>query len=151
MARHRDPRDVIILEQDSPSVLKWLLLGAALGAGLALLLAPASGEETRHRLVRETRRLRQAAEDALGEVQERLDAAVADDEVEGGPLAAAGRQGEGGGEGPGDERGKKGDGAPAPRRQPGGVSAARAELERRLAAARARRRDPVLEDEEPVA
>ena len=39
--RGRDDREVIIVEQDRSSGIGLFVLGAALGAGLALLLAPA--------------------------------------------------------------------------------------------------------------
>jgi gas vesicle protein len=41
-----------------------VVLGAALGAGVALLLAPRSGRSTRRRLVRSGRRLKQRGRDA---------------------------------------------------------------------------------------
>jgi len=41
------------------------LVGAVVGAGIALLLAPATGEETRHKLGGAARRLRQTAGDTL--------------------------------------------------------------------------------------
>ena len=40
--------------------------GALVGAGLALLLAPQSGEETRDRLVRRARRLGTRADEGMG-------------------------------------------------------------------------------------
>jgi gas vesicle protein len=45
-----------------------LLLGLALGAGLALLLAPQSGEETRRAIARRARRATEAAQDFVGDV-----------------------------------------------------------------------------------
>ena len=45
--------EVYIVETDRGSGIGWFVLGAALGAGLALLFAPASGEETRRRIRRE--------------------------------------------------------------------------------------------------
>jgi gas vesicle protein len=47
------------------------LIGLAVGAGLALLFAPASGADTRRRLARGARRIRSAATDAAGDVVER--------------------------------------------------------------------------------
>ena len=44
------------------------LLGIALGAGVALLLAPRSGEETRRDIKRRARRVRRAAENVASEV-----------------------------------------------------------------------------------
>jgi gas vesicle protein len=45
-----------------------LLLGIALGAGVALLLAPQSGEETRREIARRARRAQEAAQDFVGDV-----------------------------------------------------------------------------------
>jgi gas vesicle protein len=45
-----------------------LLLGLAVGAGLALLLAPQSGEETRRAIARRARRASEAAQDFVGDV-----------------------------------------------------------------------------------
>lgn len=132
----RDEREVIVVEQGGGG-LKWLLLGAAVGAGLALLFAPKSGRETRRGLARGLQNLRDMADETIDELR--------------------GEQGD-------EEKNLRSmvDGAgaydesdaelePAPRKdRPSGISA-RDELERRLAAARARRRQPVPDDEEPVA
>jgi len=64
-------------DQRTDSLLAFLL-GAAVGAGVALLLAPASGEETRKKLTETARRVG-------GEVGDRI--ATAKDEL-GGRLAA---------------------------------------------------------------
>ena len=45
-----------------------LLLGLAVGAGLALLLAPQTGEETRRSIARRARRASEAAQDFVGDV-----------------------------------------------------------------------------------
>ena len=45
-----------------------LLLGLALGAGVALLFAPQSGEETRRAVARRARRAQEAAQDFVGDV-----------------------------------------------------------------------------------
>ena len=50
--------------------------GAAVGAGTALLLAPASGHETRARLGKEFSRLGEAATDAIRDTQETARALV---------------------------------------------------------------------------
>jgi gas vesicle protein len=47
-----------------------LLIGAVLGAGAALLLAPASGEQTRKRLKREARRAYVRGADAVEDAWE---------------------------------------------------------------------------------
>jgi gas vesicle protein len=48
------------------------MIGAVLGAGIALLLAPATGEETRRRLGETARRLRDNTGEALDNVRERF-------------------------------------------------------------------------------
>jgi gas vesicle protein len=45
-----------------------LLLGLAIGAGVALLLAPQSGEETRRSIARRARRAQEAAQDLVEDV-----------------------------------------------------------------------------------
>jgi gas vesicle protein len=45
-----------------------LLLGIALGAGVALLFAPQSGQETRRGIARSARRAQDAAQDFVGDV-----------------------------------------------------------------------------------
>ena len=47
-------------------------VGALVGAGIALLFAPRSGEETRQRLAQKTRRLKEKAADALDDATETL-------------------------------------------------------------------------------
>ncbi len=49
------------------------LVGAILGAGVALLLAPASGADTRKRLGKTANRLRQDAKDALEDAMESIE------------------------------------------------------------------------------
>lgn len=44
------------------------IIGVALGAGVALLLAPQSGEETRRRLANRARRAQEAAQDLVGDM-----------------------------------------------------------------------------------
>jgi gas vesicle protein len=57
----------VIIERREPGV-GSLLLGIALGAGVALLLAPQSGEETRREIARRARRAQEAAHDFVGDV-----------------------------------------------------------------------------------
>ena len=57
---------VIIERQDS--AIGPLFLGIALGAGVALLFAPQSGEETRGGIARSARRARNAAQDFVEDV-----------------------------------------------------------------------------------
>jgi gas vesicle protein len=68
----RDDRDVTVIESDSGSGFKWFLLGAAVGAGLGLLLAPQSGQRTRGDLARRGRKLRSQAEDAFEDLSDEL-------------------------------------------------------------------------------
>ena len=128
----RDERDVIVVERDGGGGIKWLVLGAALGAGLALLFAPKTGRELRRDLGRGIRGVRELADETLDELKQEFgredpDArAVANDDA-------------------GDDR------VPVSRPARPTVMGAREDLERRLEAARARRRGPEPLDEEPVA
>ena len=159
MPRRKREQDVIILEQDGESGLKWLLVGGLLGAGLALLLAPASGEETREQLLQRARRLRHSAEDAFDELQERFDAfrdgdldddeGEDEDDREGGEDEAAEDllgDGEEVEEEPTAVTRKRRRGKKQSRRTD--VSEAREELERRVAAARSRRRSTASPDQQ---
>ena len=86
-----DDEPFVVIEKESGSVGSFLL-GIALGAGVALLMAPQSGEQTRRDLQRRARRVRRAAQGAAEnvagsvtdtfqharrQVEERLDAARA--------------------------------------------------------------------------
>ena len=57
----------VIVERREPGVGSFLM-GIALGAGVALLLAPQSGEETRRGLARRARRAQEAAQDFVEDV-----------------------------------------------------------------------------------
>jgi gas vesicle protein len=57
----------VIVEKNQPGVGSFLI-GLALGAGVALLLAPQSGEETRRGLARRARRAQDAAKDFVEDV-----------------------------------------------------------------------------------
>jgi gas vesicle protein len=57
----------VIVERSEPGVGSFLI-GLALGAGVALLLAPQSGEETRRGLARRARRAQDAAKDFVEDV-----------------------------------------------------------------------------------
>jgi gas vesicle protein len=61
----------VVIEKRSGGMSSFLL-GLAVGAGLALLFAPQSGLETRRSLSRNARKVRRAAEDAVGEVTEKV-------------------------------------------------------------------------------
>src|ERR671935_2435683 len=55
----------VVIEKHSGGGLSSFLIGLAVGAGLALLFAPQSGAETRRRISRSARRVRDATEDAV--------------------------------------------------------------------------------------
>ncbi len=141
--RKRDP-EIIILEQDSESGLKWMLVGGLVGAALALLLAPATGEETRQELLRKGRKLKHSAEDAVEEIQERFDAFRSGEDDEDLEEEFDDDLGEDESDTEDDEESQEPVELPrsrrARRRKGSDISEAREELERRLDAARTRRR-----------
>ncbi len=57
----------VIVERREPGIGSFLV-GVALGAGIALLLAPQSGEETRREIARRARRAQDAAQDFVEDV-----------------------------------------------------------------------------------
>lgn len=57
----------VIVERREPGIGSFLV-GIALGAGVALLLAPQSGEETRREIARRARRAQDAAQDFVEDV-----------------------------------------------------------------------------------
>ena len=61
-------RPYVIVERDAGAGIGPLLLGLALGAGVALLFAPQSGEETRRAVARRARRAQDAAQDFVEDV-----------------------------------------------------------------------------------
>lgn len=131
--RRKQAREVVYLERPGDSSAKWLFWGAMLGAGLALLYAPRSGEETRRVLQRRLWKLRAMTEEKFDELAQQFGGRDSfeefeDDEEE---LLESGEQGPG-------------------LRARAGAPSAREELERRLAEARARRRS-TGEFEEPLA
>ncbi len=71
----RDHDDVpyIVIERDSGGGVGSFILGALVGAGVALLLAPRSGEETQEELKEQARKLRIAAEERVREAQRHLE------------------------------------------------------------------------------
>jgi gas vesicle protein len=62
----------VVVERDSGGVGSFLL-GAILGAGVALLLAPRTGEETQRDLKERAARLREAAEGRVRDVQRQVE------------------------------------------------------------------------------
>ena len=69
MSDNDEPR--VIVEKRSAGI-GMLLLGLAIGAGVALLFAPQSGAQTRRTLVRGARRMRRAAGSAADSVSEHV-------------------------------------------------------------------------------
>ena len=67
-----DDERVVVGEQGGGNGIGMLLLGMAIGAGAALLFAPASGQETRERIQREARRAGKRVKDLTDEVGEGL-------------------------------------------------------------------------------
>ena len=130
MAHHRSGREVVYVERGGDASVKWLLWGALLGGGLALLYAPRSGEETRRSLQRTLWKLRAMTEEKLDELTQQFGSAaerLGVDDLD-------------------DEDDVVGDyDAPAAE-----AASPRQELERRLAETRARRRAP-SDLEEPLA
>ncbi len=70
--RNHDDMPYIVIDRDSGG-LGSFLVGALVGAGLALLFAPQTGEETQQEIRERARKLRSAAEERLKEAQETLE------------------------------------------------------------------------------
>jgi hypothetical protein len=66
-----------------------IAVGAVLGAAVALLMAPATGEETRHSISRRVRRIRGDDDELWDELAEELERAAAEREEKAGEVAAA--------------------------------------------------------------
>ena len=77
--RDQDEVPYIVIQKDDSSQVGSFVVGALVGAGLALLFAPKSGAETQEELKEHARRLRGTAEERMREAQkhieERLDVA----------------------------------------------------------------------------
>jgi YtxH-like protein len=136
MARIRPRTEVVYVERGGDPSAKWLFWGALLGAGLALLYAPRSGEETRRLVQRRLWKLRAMTEEKLDEFSQQLGGRSRGEFSE-----------------PADEEDEddlepdtfgNGLGRPA-------SASARQDLERRLAEARSRRRAASADIEEPLA
>jgi gas vesicle protein len=67
----RDGREVVYVERGDASA-KWFLWGAIAGAAVAVLYAPATGEQTRRGLQRRLRKLRAMAEEKIDELTDEL-------------------------------------------------------------------------------
>ncbi|MCU0620007.1 MAG: YtxH domain-containing protein [Gemmatimonadales bacterium] len=118
-------RDVVYVDRGGDASAKWFLWGALLGAGIALLYAPSTGEQTRRSLQRRARKLRAMAEEKMDELGEQIGSGrrrIVDEFTESAIDA--------------------GDAVEE------GLESARAAVERRLADARARRRAAALEAED---
>jgi gas vesicle protein len=63
-----DDEPYLIVENRGGSSIGPFLAGLALGAGIALLMAPRSGEETRREIAEKVSRAKDAARDAIGEL-----------------------------------------------------------------------------------
>jgi gas vesicle protein len=115
----------VYVERGGDASAKWFLWGALLGAGVALFYAPSTGEQTRRSVQRRLRKLRAMAEEKLDELGETLGAGKRKvvDEFEDAALDAGDAVEE-------------------------GLESARSSVERRLEAARARRRAARLAAEE---
>ena len=68
--RHKG-REVVYVQRGDSSA-KWLFWGAVLGAGMALMYAPRSGEETRRGLQRRLWKLRAMTEEKLDELAQQF-------------------------------------------------------------------------------
>ena len=63
----------VVIERDSGGGVSSFVLGALVGAGLALLFAPKSGVETQAEIKEHARRLRETAEERMREAQQQLE------------------------------------------------------------------------------
>jgi len=79
-----DDEPYVVIEQKQPGIGSFLL-GLAVGAGVALLFAPRTGEETRRDLQRRAREVGDQAQDLVSEITESVGNTLqqAKDKVEG--------------------------------------------------------------------
>lgn len=73
MRDHDEVPHIVIERERSSGGVGSFILGALVGAGVALLLAPRTGEETQEELKEQARRLRNAAEERVREAQRQLE------------------------------------------------------------------------------
>lgn len=71
-----DEQRTVVIQKDRGSEVGAFLLGALVGAGLALLFAPGSGEDTQQRLREQARRLKDLTEDRVRGIRDDLGARV---------------------------------------------------------------------------
>lgn len=71
--RDRDDVPYIIIERGGGGQFGSFVVGALVGAGLALLFAPQSGEETQEEIMEHARKLRDTAEARVREAQKQLE------------------------------------------------------------------------------
>jgi gas vesicle protein len=69
----REGEPYIVIERQRDGGFGSFILGALVGAGLALLLAPQSGEETQEEIKKQARRFRARAEERVRAAQEELE------------------------------------------------------------------------------
>jgi gas vesicle protein len=71
--RDHDETPYIVVERDSGGGLGSFILGALVGAGLALLFAPQSGEDTQEEIKSRALKLKDTAKERVREAQENLE------------------------------------------------------------------------------
>lgn len=69
----REGEPYIVIERERDGGFGSFILGALVGAGLALLLAPQTGEETQEEIKKQARRFRSQAEERVRAAQEDLE------------------------------------------------------------------------------
>jgi len=72
-----DGEPVVVIQHDEPGI-GTLLLGVAIGAGLALLFAPGSGKDTRQMIGGRARRVSDRARDVANDLAESVTSQVGD-------------------------------------------------------------------------
>jgi gas vesicle protein len=82
MGRSNDYDDDREIERRGGGTFSAFLVGLAIGAGAALLLAPQSGERTRRNLARGAKRVRRQAEEFVRDTRERAEDAIDDARAE---------------------------------------------------------------------